>query len=194
MLVLQGDNDSLQLITSAAISTDYNITYDDNPGSQLLSAQGNIATATTTTILAAPTARITRRVSDVFIRNKHASTTQTVTLIKTVSGTSYHVFPAVTLFAGESLSYTNSNGLQVFTATGRQKIANGSFISPQLLVCPEFQASDITSTRALGPGWCIASYMGKAPRNLEWVTVRARIATRSLSRCWRVVSGCYCQG
>lgn len=180
MTILNNSTESLQLITASAVTTDYNVSYSTSPGSALdtsQSSQGNIADATTTTIVAAPETRKATRVLDVFVRNKHATSTQTVTLVKTVSGTSYHLTPAMTLLAGEALHYSKDSGVATFDSTGRKKTTGVKSASSSILMSPTFAANDLTSTRVIGPGWSQATYVGKAPRALESVTARLRVTT-----------------
>ena len=186
MLTLNTQNDKLQLVTGSAVSTDYVVVYQDTPGppgplnsyESVGTSDGNVATATTTDVVGAPAPRTARRVLEVTIINKHASSSQTVTLNKNVNGTSYAVTPAVTLLAGEALLYRPGTGFQTVDASGRVKSSSANTVrSPQAMVNPAFQMNDIASTVALGTGWAAASYVGKAPRSLDWATVRAKITT-----------------
>lgn len=182
MPTLNSPNDKLQLVTGSGVSTDYAVVYTDTGVVRFedgtLTSDGNVTTATTTDIVGSPQARVVRRVLEICVRNKHASSTQTVTLQKSVNGTAVALTPAVTLAAGEMLMYRTNTGFQVFDSSGRLKTsASGTFRPSQLMANPAFQTNDITSTVALGTGWCAASYMGKAPRALDWATIRAKITT-----------------
>lgn len=181
MATLTTSLDSIELVTSAAISTDYSALYIDTGAVLNLAAQandGNVATATTTTLVPAPGPRVVRRVLEITVRNAHASSTQTATLQKNVNGTAVKITPDITLLAGESLTYDTVRGLVVFDSSGRPKQSTAnSPRAPQLMSNPAFQANDITSTRALGSGWYAASYMGKAPRAFDWATLRLRVTT-----------------
>lgn len=180
MITLNTTLDLLQIITGVSGSTDYSATFADMPGTTLeanQTADGNITAAATNTLVGSPPPRTARKIHSVQVRNRHGSDSQTVTLVKSVNGTAYRLTPAVTLFSGEALSFTRESGLTVYTANGREKIANGSFTAPQFMTNPAFQTNDITGTTLAGTGWCMASYVGKAPRNLEWATVRLRVTT-----------------
>lgn len=114
---------SLELVTSAALSTDWVVDYTDvdksgatavTPGS----AQGNVSSATDTTIVSAPSASVYRAVRHISLRNKDASSTQTVTIQKDVSGTEYEIAKA-TLAAGETWEWTPETGGRTLDAQGR---------------------------------------------------------------------------
>lgn len=178
-MLLNTSSESLSLITGATGSVDYNVSYRDSPGSpgDTQSSQGNVTTATTTTVVAAPETRKYRTILDVFVRNKHASSIQTVTLAKTVSGTDYYLTPSVTLLAGESLHYSMDKGLSTFDSTGRIKTTGVKSASSSLLMSPTFMAVNHSDTRTIGPGWTQATYVGKAPRALDYITTRLRVTT-----------------
>lgn len=179
-LLLASSTEKLQIITGSTASTDYSISFSDTPGGvyeQGQTSDGSISTATTTDVVAAPQPRVVRNIISVRIRNTHASTTQTVTLQKNNNGTAYKVTPSVTLFPGESLWLSTVDGLEVYAANGALKTKGVSYAPPQAMTNPNFQTNDITSTIQVGPGWSVASYMGKAPRNLDWATVRLRVTT-----------------
>jgi hypothetical protein len=122
-LLLDATTKSLEVQTSAAVSTDYVVSYADHTSSAFTPglSQGNISTATTTTILAAPGASTQRQVKWVSVTNRSATTAQTVTLKLDVSATEYALGPAVTLAAGESLRVDATGGFTVLSATGRAR-------------------------------------------------------------------------
>lgn len=117
MILLSTPNDTLELLTGAAVSTDYYIAYKDEPGGYG-STDGNITTATTTTLLTSRNFAPVRAVKYLSIRNRHASTPQTVTLKFDVSGTERHLTPAITLAAGEMLQYVEGQGWSLLSAGG----------------------------------------------------------------------------
>lgn len=119
-VILDSTSKSLELITSAAVSTDYAVSYADNTSTGLTpgNSAGNVATATTTTILAAPAASTQRQVKWLSVRNRDASLTQTVTLVLDVSATERHLTSAITLEAGEALTVTSEGRVIVYTASG----------------------------------------------------------------------------
>jgi hypothetical protein len=121
-LLLDATTKSLEMETSAAVSTDYVVSYADHTSSAFTPGtnQGNVATATTTAILAAPGASTQRQVKWISVRNR-GTAAQTVTLKLDVSATEYHVGPAVTLGAGEALRVDAGGALTIYDAAGRRK-------------------------------------------------------------------------
>ena len=119
MMLLTDTTHTLELVSSSTSSMDYLISWADittttfTPGS----TEGNIATATTTVILAAPAASTTRQVKMLSIANK-GTVAQTITLQKDVSATNYEILPSITLGANESLQYTEEKGFQILTNAG----------------------------------------------------------------------------
>lgn len=130
-LTVLSSGDTLKVITGAAVSLDWSVACQDQPaggaaypvGPATGTGVGNIATATTTTLVAAPSANIVRYVSTLSLTNRGASP-QTATVVKD-NGTAYFQFPTVTLNAGESLQYTG-NSWQKFNAAGDLIVAGGT--------------------------------------------------------------------
>ena len=84
------------------------------------STEGTV-TSGTTTIVSAPAASTQRQIKLISIRNRHATTAQTVYVNKDTNTTNYIITPTITLAAGECYQYTDGNGWQVFTANGQVK-------------------------------------------------------------------------
>jgi hypothetical protein len=126
MVILDATTKILELVTSAAVNTDYYVSYVDITTSAFTPGEsdGQITTATTTTILAAPAASTQRQVKYLTVVNRSTSTAQTVSINLDVSGTERKVTPSITLAPGEMLQYSGANGLQVFTANGLQKVTS----------------------------------------------------------------------
>ena len=112
---------SLELITSAAGSIAWHAVFNNLTAtdSAALDGQGNITTATTTTLVAAPAASEQRDILNLAIRNAAAASND-VTVQKNVSGTLYPIFKA-TLAAGEMLEFSPNLGFSVLDAQGRVK-------------------------------------------------------------------------
>lgn len=129
MILLTATTHSLELETSSASSTDWTCSYVDMDASATTpgSAQGNVASATTTTIAAAPAASTQRQIKHISIRNKN-TTAQTVTVKKDVSGTEYTVFKA-TLASGEGAEYLDGQGWMTFDAQGRGRVIEPEVVS-----------------------------------------------------------------
>jgi hypothetical protein len=108
---LTATDQSLQVVTSAAGSIDFAASWVDLPASgsaEVESADGNIATATTTTIVAAPASGTDRKVKQLLLRNKSA-TGVLVTIRKLVGASQRDVYSA-TLYNNQSLRYSYETG------------------------------------------------------------------------------------
>lgn len=126
MIALDATNQTLEIATSSGANIDYAVSWVDTtvtaftPGS----GHGTVAAATTTTIVTAPAASTQRGIKHLSLRNRHASTSQTVTVKKNVASTLYQIASAV-LAAGETLIYEDSAGWQLYNATG-QMVTSGA--------------------------------------------------------------------
>src|SRR6185295_9703842 len=129
MLFLTATTETFTLVTAAALSTDWSVGYvdmDTTVGATAGSAQGNVATATTTTVVAAPAVGVQRQLKSFTVVNKDASGTQTVTLNKVTGAGTFALGAArtVALAPGESLTYIDSVGFASFDSVGRLKVTN----------------------------------------------------------------------
>ncbi len=119
---LTATTESLEVVTTTTAALDYVIDYTiiDKSGASTVttpdSAQGQVTTATTTTVLAAPGASISYIVTGATWRNTGA-TANVVTIQKDVS-TANRVQWSGTLAANESVSYTRDAGWQRLNASG----------------------------------------------------------------------------
>lgn len=122
MLLLASTSDLLRVVTSAAVTTDVHASWVDMNGSTITPGRTNtlITTATTTTVVGSPGASTYRTVKTLTIRNRHASTSQTVTVLHS-DGTSIPELISVMLLAGESLHYHESAGFWVTDRLGQTK-------------------------------------------------------------------------
>lgn len=122
MLLLASTSDLLRVLTSAAIATDVHASWADLLGTTVTPGRTNtpISTATTTTVVASPASTAYRTVKTLTIRNRHASTSQDVTVIHT-DGTNAMELIKVTLLAGDCLHYHESAGFWVTDSQGRTK-------------------------------------------------------------------------
>lgn len=193
MLLLTATTHALELETSGSASVDYHVSWVDlvvgtSPSMTPGSTQGNVASATTTTIAAAPAAATYRQVKTVTLRNRSASVANTVTVKKDVSATEYHLFGAVTLQPGEALLYEDGRGFVVFDAVGNEKVTNAVAMVPAVLMPPHFSTANLTSTKALTTTSAFAVYMGKAPRSLTSVKTRYRVTTAAATITWAEVA------
>jgi len=124
MIILDNTTEILEMTTTAAVSTDYYVSYADITTSAFTAgaSDGNINTATTTTILAAPGASTQRQVKYVAIRNRSTTSSQTVTIKHDTSGTERYITADVVLSAGETLTYTQDLGWVVKNKNGIDKV------------------------------------------------------------------------
>lgn len=120
-MIILPTTDTLRVTTSQAGDVDVYATFFDRTNSANMSPgrqQTNITGATTTTVVSSGSVdRIVRKLS---IRNKHASITQVITVLQNDGTNSREIFKA-TILAGESLSYNERNGFDVFDTMGRRK-------------------------------------------------------------------------
>lgn len=123
MILLDATTKSLELVTSAATNVDYLVTYADNTTSAFTpgATDGQITTATTTTILAAPASSTQRTIKLITVLNTSTTTSNSVKLQYDVSGTNRIISPNFSLGPGESLRYTQEEGFRVYLASGGVK-------------------------------------------------------------------------
>lgn len=122
MTILASTSDLLRIVTSAAVTVDVHASWVDHDGTTATPGRTNtpISTQTTTTVVAAPASSTYRKVKVLTVRNRHASTAVTITVIHT-DGTNAMELIRVTLSAGETLHYHESAGFWVADSAGRQK-------------------------------------------------------------------------
>ena len=120
MILLASTSDLIRVVTSNAITTDVHASWVDRNGSTITPGRTNtaISTATTTTIVGSPAASTQRTVKTIHIRNRHATTAQTVTVIHTDGTTSVELI-SVVLLAGYVLHYDEGSGWEILDANGR---------------------------------------------------------------------------
>lgn len=120
-ILLTATTDSLELETSAAVNTDYRCSFADHTTTAFTpgSSHGQITTATTTTIIAAPAASTQRQVKVCSIYNRSTSTAQTITFKFDTSATERHLYRA-TLGSLESAQFHEGRGFFRFDSGGRE--------------------------------------------------------------------------
>ncbi len=123
MILLKATTETLELLTSSTADVDYSISYADITTTTFSpsTSEGKIVTATTTTVLSAPAASTQRQIKLITIANRHASTSNNVTIKKDISGTEYYLTPTITLLAGESMQYMDGQGWIYYSVTGAIK-------------------------------------------------------------------------
>lgn len=122
-IILDSTTKTLEVETSAAVSTDYYVSYADHTTTAFTPAdsEGNISTATTTTIVAAPGASTQRQVRYITLVNRSTTASQTVRFKIDVSGTERHISGPTTLAPSESLKLNENGAIIVYDATGNEK-------------------------------------------------------------------------
>lgn len=123
MLLLASTSDLLRITTSSAANIDVHASWVDGitaitPGR----TNTTIAAATTTTVVGSPAASTYRTVKSLVIRNRHASTSNDVTVIHT-DGTNAMELLKVTLAAGWTLYYEEGAGFWITDVNGRNQTA-----------------------------------------------------------------------
>lgn len=129
MLLLNSTSDLVRVVTSGTANVDVHASFVDLSGTTVTPGRTNttISTAATTTVVASPGASTARTVKSLHIRNRHASNSNTVTVLHT-DGTTAVELISVTLGAGWVLHYDEGAGFEVLDKDGRsvQNSAAGS--------------------------------------------------------------------
>lgn len=122
VVTLDATTETLEVTTSAATATDYAVSYVDNASGTLTpgSSHGQIASATTTAVLAAPGASTQRAVTAVSLCNV-GSAAQSVVVKHDTSATE-RVIARAALAASECLRADNSGAWQTFQANGTPRL------------------------------------------------------------------------
>jgi hypothetical protein len=128
MILLTATTESLELVTGSALSTDWTVAYADHTTTAFTpgSGQGNVATAATTSIVAAPAASTQRQVKLITVRNRDGTGSQVVSIQKNPTGTAIRLTPDVTLLPGEVLEYLDGQGFRVLDPFAQLKGTSGN--------------------------------------------------------------------
>lgn len=124
-ILLTATTDTLELLTSAAVNTDYQCNYADHTTTTFVPGQSNgqATTATTTVIVAAPASSEQRQIKSCTIWNRSTTTAQTVTF-KFDANTTERFLYSATLAAGESIYYSETRGFFARDVNGREKLTS----------------------------------------------------------------------
>lgn len=124
VVTLDATTETLEVTTSAAVNTDYAVSYVDNASGTLTpgSSHGQISSATTTAILAAPASSTQRAVTAVSLCNV-GSAAQSV-IVKHDTSATERVIARASLAASECLRADNSGTWQVFQANGTPRVTS----------------------------------------------------------------------
>lgn len=134
MLILASTGDLIQAISSAAVTVDVQASWVDWNGTTATPGRLNspITTATTTSVVPSPGSSVQRTVKSLTFRNKHASSSQTLTIQhfdNTASVTSQMI--KVTLLAGETLIRDDKGVWFVYDVNGAVKSALNTPVDPK---------------------------------------------------------------
>jgi hypothetical protein len=123
MLLLASTSDKIRLTTTATANIDVHASWVDGV-STITPGRTNttISSATTTDIVASPGASVYRTVKSLIIRNRHASTSNTLTLIHTDGANAMELIK-LTLAAGWTLYYEEGAGFWITDINGRNQSA-----------------------------------------------------------------------
>lgn len=119
-IVLEASTDSLEVTTSTAAAIDYDCNWTDNTTTAFTPSKsaGQISSATTTTVVAAPSASTQRNVMNCTFRNSSTTTANVLTLQRDVSATNRTLYSA-SLAPGEMLAFTGERYFR-YTAAGAE--------------------------------------------------------------------------
>lgn len=151
MILLTSTSDKIQVITSSTANIDVHASYVDRNGTTITPDRKNtlISTATTTDVVASPAASTQRTVKSLFIRNRHASTSNDITVQHT-DGTNVVEFIKITLPAGYIIHYDEGAGFEILDSFGRtlqNSSQNGSAAAVNALNLVVL-SSDVTNNNA----------------------------------------------
>lgn len=118
MLLLTTSSTVLRVVTDAAVTVDVHASWVDRSGTTDTPGATNtaISTATTTTIVAAPAVSTYRNVRRCNIRNKHATSSVTVTVQIYDGSTAYELYKGV-MAPGQSLVFDDERGFYPVSTT-----------------------------------------------------------------------------
>ena len=125
-IILDATTKSLELETSTTASTDYYVSYADHTTTTFVpgDSEGQITTATTTTIVSAPGASTQRQIKYATVVNRSTSATQTVIFKVDVSGTERHISGTLVLAPREGARLNENGDILEYDANGVVKAAS----------------------------------------------------------------------
>ena len=178
MLLLASTADKFNLVSSSTAALDVQASWVDYSSGSATPGRTNtaIASGTTSAIVGAPAAGVTRFVKQVTALNR-GTTVETITLIHTDGSLPVELIKT-TLQAGEALHYVDGSGFICFTSDGLDK---GRYLAtppiPTIWMGPQFPLCEASTTLAPTSQTAYAVYLGKAPQALTAMTLRWRVTT-----------------
>lgn len=121
---LEGSTDALELVTASAGSIDYDVSWSNVTATALTTpgtTKGNINSATTTTILAAPSASNWRYVRSATFYNASTTVSNALTIQKDVSATN-RLVAKFSLAPGEYAVLDEQGKVSLYTASGVARV------------------------------------------------------------------------
>lgn len=124
MLILDGANDKVQLVTGDAADMEVQVSWMHNnagtvtPGGDPMAS---ITTATTTDIVAAAGASQQRNVKNISIKNNHGSQSQTATVQETDGTNTVILWGPAEIAAGELLVFDETGRWTLYDTNGQEK-------------------------------------------------------------------------
>lgn len=124
MILLASTSDLVRVTTTTAANIDVHVSWVDLASGVVTPGRTNtaIASATTTTIVASPAASTYRTIKTLTLRNKHASLSNTVTLLHS-DGSLIPTAISAILAAGEAIHYDEGKGWTLLDGAGRVKVS-----------------------------------------------------------------------
>lgn len=191
MILLDTTGSSLEVVTGNAVATDMTVSAADLTATTFVpvDSEANPSTATTTTLLAAPSGSTQRVVKSVTIRNMSATTDQIVTVQKDVATVLYQIIKT-TLRPLDCLVYEENTGWTVYDYRGDIRASlraneHGQGLRNRV----GFSTTSAGSTKSLTSTSTFAYYIGKAPASgITGVQVRVRLTTAPVTVTWAEVA------
>lgn len=156
MLLLTGTSDLVTVTTSAIGTIAVHTSWVDNNAGTITPGRTNtpiISTATTTTVVASPTASVQRNVKKININNTHASVANLVTVNHTDGTTVIPLWDA-TLAAGESAEMSEDGNWTYYDNTGKPyttSITSGPINATTLSASSTVTLSPASANVAISP-------------------------------------------
>jgi hypothetical protein len=137
MLLLTSVTDKLQVVTASAVTVDVHASWVDNNAGTITPGRTNsaIVGATTTDVVASPAASTQRNVQSLVIHNKHATSSNLLTIRHTDGTTAVDIF-SYTILPGEELSFLDGVGFRITDAAGAAKTVTsvGRYLSTTVIL------------------------------------------------------------
>lgn len=186
---LTESTDLIRVVTSSAANLSVVACFVDaiDASAKYGSQTTSISSATTTTIVAAPSGQYSvRRIEAIRIANTHASTSNTVT-VQFYNGSAFVLWSGV-IAAGEVLGYDGKT-FTLFNTSGVPKLYGvNSPNTSSVMVPPLFATANLTGVKTITSGSTFAVYVGKAPRAITSATIRCRVTTAVATITWAEVA------